>query len=1500
MLFERMLSAFAMISLISTAFAGITSAGADVVIQPVRTDKGHSAAIPEELGFRARLATQSDIQGFKCEWGVYEPGRNYNVVLEGHGTGDAPPTDEQYDALVGRMMVYEQTEPVPAWDLPAQVDLSASPYFPPVGDQQWQGSCAAWNIGYYCNGYLQRKDHNWTNGTNLSQLMSPSWVYNMNNYGVDAGTVREWNALLIASVGDADLAAMPYNPSDYRSWGSETAWRTAVGNRIEEYFDITDPWNTNLIKSWLSQGDVLSISFDADILISPGIGGDRTLSSKEYVHTSSNHAVTIVGYDDNRTTADGDCGAFKIANSWGKGWGGIGGFFWMTYDALSEITDRDIIRLHDKFGYEPALVATVRESTAGSRDSRIDIGTDSGKYAAFTPFWNAHQAVSTVPLFPAFMAFDITELSEDIGLTGYWLKMDTGRSGTATLSSVGLEYYPCGYQDNSTVRLAYAYNTPKTAPATVNISIMEDVHTSIESPANGTWAGGSTLLGGKVSDRIIRSVFSEDFEVWDTSAGWNIKDVTKSGRDYNGWATSNHRSGGGERAAWCSASDDGMVYTEDFNGGWLPSGWTVSSTGPNQYPFARSNSLARGCNGRDYVAVANSARGAGTNITEMLFMNVPVIASSHGNLTLSFYIDYDCNSMDEYAEVVYANGTTYPTFSSLVKYTSDTLGYRQLDLSFMDGEPKVFIGFVYHGTNDLYMAVDDVTLSGNKTTYDCDTNAYFEKSVGDISGMDGASLSYSYYLDSESVADYLLTYYRTAAGGAMFPLDNRTGRGLCWNETTLEVPLNATIVGFLFHSDGSGVLEGAFIDDLRLDRYTNLDNTMIKFDEGAWTDIGSGTNWSHRWDATAEKEGEHIVYLKANYSGAWAYSHSHIFIDHTPPGVSESWNGLMYTGDPTTVSINATDPRGIGRTELFYYTSDGSVLRTDAKEAGNGTWSASFDVPSRAIALAYRFLVEDGVGNSIHSPWKDVPVIDNDPPTLGNDSTPSFATTGDPLRFSTNVSDNIGLDRSSVEYWYGYGAHSTLLLDNNDFEATISVKDSLLDIHYIFSAVDTSGNIAVGEMRTIHVSDNDLPFLGDSTPSTATTGDQFWFSAFASDNIKVASLELEYWYGPSLHAKRLMGRGPDYRLQLRVPDTLQNLTYILKATDSSGNVRSTAARNVISVDNDPPALVEDDSPSIAYTGRDYQFNVRTWDNIMVRTVVVDYRFGDSQTTKRIIEDGQSIVIRVPEHSLDGLAYSIRITDSSGNVFVGWERTVPVRDAIPPVILLDGSDSVATTGDWFGFAVDAQDNIGIDGVQAEYWLDDAEPLLAALEGPFTFSGGLWLPDDATGRLHYRFIARDRAGNMNTSAQWAVDIKDNDAPRINEDGSISDNVGLSSVAIVKYYQDGTPTGTGTHLITGREYSLSENIRSDLDLYSMDRNISGYMFIVTDTSGNIAESGIHPTNPPILTVSPGAAPSETAGWLPLGLGLLAVILAVLLVVAVFYARKRSGQSRDENDAR
>ena len=1412
--------------------------------------------------FNARPLSAGDIPALMARWGVAQPGRNYNVIIDGHGTGDVPPSREGYLAMVGNAMLYEPSASGPLTSLPPSVDWSASPFFPPVGNQGSQGSCAAWNIGYYVNGYLQRKDNNWTNGTNNSQLLSPSWIYNKNNYGVDGGTNREYNVALVASIGDATLAAMPYNQADFRSWGNETAWRTAPPNRLESAFDITDPWNTNLAKYWLAQGDVLSISFDADILNS-GMGSDMVVSSREYVHTGSNHAVTIVGYDDFKK-ADNDSGAFKIANSWGKGWGSLGGYFWMTYDALAEIPDRDILRLHDRTDYEPSVLAVVNQSVNGSIDSSIELGTNSGKYPSFRPFWKGHQSISgALPGFPQFLALDLTEMAEDLGLAGFWLKFGAGRNVNANLSRFGIEWYPDGYGQGHSVVLLNSSQTPAVAPFTISVDVMDDVFTGILSPPKGSWQRGSLPINGTAAARINRTVFLEDFESWSPADNWNVKDVNKTGRDYNGWAVSRNRASDGERSLWSAGSDDMRILLEDFEQAWPPSGWALSSEGPNSYPFARSKGVYRGSGTYDYIAVAQSSRGAGTDITERLYMTLPANVSCHQNLSLEFYLDYDFNSTDEYAEVQYSTQGAYPSFSQLRRYSADIWGYQRIDLSFLDGNDSVYIGFVYHGTDDRYMAVDDVVIAGNKTVYDPDMNAYFEKSFGNISALDGATFQFHHWIDSEKDADILQAYYRTGPSGPMLFVANYSGRGQAWNASSLDIPANATVAGLIFKSSPNSSFEGAYVDAMCLTGYISLDDVSVRVDNGSWSSAGSSPNWSLVWDSTAYPDGEHNITVRASYGGACAYSRTTVNIDNTPPVISDLGNGPLTTGDLGRFYINASDPRDVGSVELRHSVNGipqpaRAVVRTE-----NESWLLDIDVPQNATVLSYRFLVEDGIGNAVETAARDVDVVDNDPPSLGNDTTPRTATTGDPLAFRLAPSDNIAVFTTNLEYWYGDGAHSNITSPGSPFERSVTVLDTLEALHYLFTVVDTSGNRVSGFNRTVSITDNDLPAVTDLSAGTATTGDPFEFDCDAVDNLGVASVSVEYRFGNGTPEEADMVLDGTYSARITVPDTLEPLNYTITAIDSSGNVLATAPMEVTVRDNDAPLLKNDSSPEKASTGENYTFSVVPSDNIGVSSVEVMYRFGENGS-RAFMPDLRSLSIPVPTGSLEPLVYTLRITDTSGNTFTSDERAIEVLDAIIPAFGADGSERAPTTGEAFNFLINASDNIGLAMVCVTCSFGGKAPTIIQMGGNGPYRCTITVPANAAGIMQYNFIACDAAGNQNRTEGVIIEVRDNDAPVIQYAGldagydrsrnllfcvSATDNMAVRSVTAFLWSEAGNEQPLA---LASRQAGWTGNrvVATNGTYY--------FRFIVEDTAGNAAETSV-------MAVTVGAPDTESPDITP-----------------------------------
>ena len=210
--------------------------------------------------------------------------------------------------------------------IPRSVDLSGS--FPVPGSQGRQGSCVGWATAYALKSYQERVEEGWA--FTPSTTFSPAWIYNQvkdpgpcNNPHdpYDCGS-RISDALdLIISKGAAPWSTMPYTDRDYRTRPSfraeqEAARFKALGKRRVA--------SIQHLKGALANRHPIVIGM-------PVYQSFYRLSGRGSVYNdlrgsiSGHHAVTLVGYDDDRFG-----GAFKVINSWGTGWGDRG-YFWLPY-----------------------------------------------------------------------------------------------------------------------------------------------------------------------------------------------------------------------------------------------------------------------------------------------------------------------------------------------------------------------------------------------------------------------------------------------------------------------------------------------------------------------------------------------------------------------------------------------------------------------------------------------------------------------------------------------------------------------------------------------------------------------------------------------------------------------------------------------------------------------------------------------------------------------------------------------------------------------------------------------------------------------------------------------------------------------------------------------------------------------------------------------------------------------------------------------------------------
>ncbi|MCL5036183.1 MAG: PQQ-binding-like beta-propeller repeat protein [Chloroflexi bacterium] len=388
---------------------------------------------------------------------------------------------------------------------PSSVDHSTSTYMPPVSSQAYQGSCGCFSTSYYYKTYQEARDNNWTPNI-TSRQMSPAFTYNQINGGSDSGSNPLEAMVLIADKGNATWADMPYDQSSYPNytyWPSETAWRSAIPYRGQYAgtIDISTDSGINTLKQWVANGDMAVIGFQVyDNFYTQYHGG----SSPTYKYDNDviygnagvykgGHAVTVVGYDDNRAYNDGTgvkYGAFKLVNSWGTSWG-VSGYFWFSYSYMKSLTDKAAWFMSDRYRYQPTVVGVFGITHPARYDLTIQMGIGPTGSPAYNKTFFSEDGGNIAISSANKIAVDLSDGWN--GITSgtnqnYFLRVANYASGdTGSINSMAVEY------QGTTVSTETPKNTVSGSYVYVNLTknVTKTNRTiDLTSPAGGeTWGG---------------------------------------------------------------------------------------------------------------------------------------------------------------------------------------------------------------------------------------------------------------------------------------------------------------------------------------------------------------------------------------------------------------------------------------------------------------------------------------------------------------------------------------------------------------------------------------------------------------------------------------------------------------------------------------------------------------------------------------------------------------------------------------------------------------------------------------------------------------------------------------------------------------------------------------------------------------------------------------------------------------------------------------------------
>lgn len=403
-------------------------------------------------------------------------------------------------------------------------------------------------------------------------------------------------------------------------------------------------------------------------------------------------------------------------------------------------------------------------------------------------------------------------------------------------------------------------------------------------------------------------------------------------------------------------------------------------------------------------------------------------------------------------------------------------------------------------------------------------------------------------------------------------------------------------------------------------------------------------------------------------------------MDRYNPEIVDLSKGNATTGDVFVLSSFVIDNVGIKAVHCIYWYDDDperkmnwSMDYVETNRTGNGLYLLdNVTVQTDSIApLNYYFIAIDTSENINVTAVKVVNVFDNDAPMMVRDASDDPAFTGDSYTFKVEASDNIGIFKVHVIYWYGSEGgtqHRVEMTFEGLTDEGLSVFGSNLTnvplngidpLHYFFRLNDTSGNVKETVNRMVEVIDNDPPFLlDDQSDGEATTGDPYQFKVMVTDNIGIDGITVSYNISNGIQGNTSLlaenvttsGNGTYLSLIYLDPNVIGTLSYYLTIIDLEGNLNITPEVTLGILDNDGPVLGVDESDDSPMTGLNFTFRINVTDNIGVKDVHVNYWSDNSLIENRSLEfdDIYQLTILIDRELYPQIYYRFSAVDASEN------------------------------------------------------------------------------------------------------------------------------------------------------------------------------------------------------------------------------------------------------------
>ena len=1465
------------------------------------TDNGYGGSendryVNDGVVMKRRSATPGDIEKLREMVGTSVKGVDYNPKFDGHATGLRPPSRDEWSRIRDDIRIVDDISSLTRGPLGASVDHSTSKYFPPIGNQDGEGSCVTWAVGYYTKTYQEAKEHDWDlSGASWEggyygnpsiayqdRIMSPDFMYHQINDGLDEGSYYSSAMDLCYRIGMCTWDKMPYDPGDHTTWPSEAAWRQAPWYRTAQGYNYLytyppyNPTGVEDLKTWLDADNLAVISVDAG-QYNTKLDGNDLWDNDSYVGGSTNHANTIIGYDDDfgPYTEDGEqrSGAFLAANSWGTGWGGdhnSDGMYWISYECMKWQVAYTFL-FSDLIDYEPELLGVFEMTHTKRGECNISMGIGDPSHPVnvkrFDDWYNDWDGGNS-PFPNNIMVLDMTEFIDDVDEVNgseLFIKVnDTESITVGTIDSFSVEYYS-DYL-NGTLYMKVNSTDPSVNTIqgdTVNASLLlvdsikpvadPGQDQSVENDAtvqfngsgsydlsgiknltwNFTYSGAPQFLYGNTPNFTFgdSGEYSVILNVTDPSGNWDRDkmNVTVNGKPVFGDVSNGPLTTG--EAAWFSANvtdDDGinavkLVYTVNGNvhenvsvNNNTDDDWLVIIPVPSCATTFEYHFYAEDAGG-DWAGSGDHTPVVSDN-DKPVFGNVGGGALTTGDPAWFSANITDNVAIDSVSFVYTVNGNIHENVSVSNKTDDDWV----ITVSI----PARTTSFEYH-----YYAVDageNRVNSGNQTpaVTDNDAPAFIDVSNGQLSPGEAAWFAANI---SDNLGVNSVRFVYTVNGNVHENVSVSNNTGSTWS-VTIAVPSDASSFEYFF-----------------------------------WADDGS-TNEGRSANQTPQ------------------------VTDSIKPTFVDVSNGALTTGEPVWFAANITD-NAVVNAVSFIYSVNGNIHENVSVNNNTGSkWTLTINVPSYAVSFEYFFWADDPAGNERRSANETPGVIDNDRPDL-IDVSNAHLTTGNPAWFAANITDNIGVDTVKFVYTVDDQVKGTMegnvTVSNNTgttWTVTIAISDDANTFEYHFMATDAAGNRRRSANETPGIDDETRPVFGDVSGAQLSTGDPAWFSANITDNKAMGAVWFAYTVNGAIHENIsvINNTDDDWIITIIVPSYATAFEYHFYAEDTSNNRERSGNLTPPVADNDAPVFADVSSGPVN-TGDPAWFAANVTDNIGVNSVkfvyTVNGNIHENVSVNNNTGSTWTVTIMVSADASD-FEYFFWADDGAGNEKRSANRTPPVTDDDRPAFV-DVSNGALTTGEAAWFAANITDNIGVNSVRFVYTMDDpVRGRSYANVSVLNNTGTAWTVTitvfaDASG-FEYFFWADDAAGNERKSGNRTPTVIDRSKPLFADvtngvlttgdpawfAANVTDNIGVNSVRFVYSVNGNIHENVSVVNQTGSTWTVTIAIPSHATSFE-------YFFWADDAAANEKRSsnqtpGISDNDKPtFVDVSNGPISTGDAAW-------------------------------------